>query len=887
MDPREFCRIRDHDFALCFTYSFDPLFFERVVERDLWAGGTRSIVVLADARQVEDAIARLSGRLRHLGRRYHLAPIVVEGAFHPKMMLRVGESGALCWVGSNNITSAGWLGMRGGNRELATCFRIDGEAPEGRAFTRRLLDTARHFVPSSYTQEAIDAVVTRDWLSGATAGSLSRSGVLITARGDVLAAQLAERWRGRRFKELRVITGSTDTRGAMLQWAIETFGVEEIHVALDPSRASFDSKRLSKLDAKVRLHPLTGQPTHAKFYWLEGPDGAAAVVGSANCSAAAWLAPLGHGGNIELVVVYDEAQRRQFSDVLGLFSKRGKQPKHVQCTGGRGSDGDEALPPGVRIVELAIDAWFEKLTVRVDRELPAASTVQIVFDNVRLALRRNRSDSTLWIGDGGPLAELGGTKVGRLLVSDGKTEMWSPPRWLDELHHLAETARLRSIPGTLGNFDRARDLGEQRRQLNELAAIGVAILHETAQFPDPRVVALKPDEPDDTDEERKAPALDLDQLVRSLSEVKSPDRPDGPTSYSIGIPIAGVMRAFFPAHDDDAPDDPIDDVDDDPDAKVGGQEDGDKKDGKGPVREQPPQELRDRLRRQMERYLRSFAEEHFAETCTATQLMQAAAYPLAVAAIGRDRGWVDSSDAAAWTYRVGDLLFDHASGSRSTGKGLLSRVAKLYEDRGEDATFRRVVGDGTFWLALTTALAEVEWDVGGERLKRALLIVEAFASPYLTATAEPTRLRMLLSRLRHFDARHAVLREAPRLRSGLAKLEEVLGANFDQLLVAQEVEQHEVGDPIWRQGIGFGFVEETAQILPNALFLVRIPGKAQPLTYTVDFFVNVHIAARKSKVVEQALASLGVEPPPKRSWVKILADIHGYPRRELPRRLSD
>ena len=51
MNPRTFCREGTYESAVCVTYSFDPIFFERVVLHDLWSGGSRDVLIIADAAQ--------------------------------------------------------------------------------------------------------------------------------------------------------------------------------------------------------------------------------------------------------------------------------------------------------------------------------------------------------------------------------------------------------------------------------------------------------------------------------------------------------------------------------------------------------------------------------------------------------------------------------------------------------------------------------------------------------------------------------------------------------------------------------------------------------------------------------------------------------------------
>ena len=103
----------------------------------------------------------------------------------------------------------------------------------------------------------------------------------------------------------------------MLKWISTTFGVRKAIVALDPTRSAFQPSRLKKAAIMVSVVPLDSHPVpHAKFVWLEGNDGPAAIMGSANCSAAAWLVPPKEGGNIESIVVFDKCDEKSFRACL-------------------------------------------------------------------------------------------------------------------------------------------------------------------------------------------------------------------------------------------------------------------------------------------------------------------------------------------------------------------------------------------------------------------------------------------------------------------------------------------------------------------------------------------------------------------------------------------
>ena len=111
MNPRDFAREPGYDLTIALTYSFDPVFFENVVLHDLRVGGSGTIVIVGDPHEVDAAISNAQTALEYLGRRYMLSPAThSHGAFHPKLMLRLGREDGQVLVGSGHVTSGGWGG---------------------------------------------------------------------------------------------------------------------------------------------------------------------------------------------------------------------------------------------------------------------------------------------------------------------------------------------------------------------------------------------------------------------------------------------------------------------------------------------------------------------------------------------------------------------------------------------------------------------------------------------------------------------------------------------------------------------------------------------------------------------------------------------------------
>lgn len=126
------------------------------------------------------------------------------------------------------------------------------------------------------------------------------------------------------------MTGSSDERGSVLQWLHDQFGVSRATVLIDPVMAFFDPTKLAQLPMQVRLlAPKLPRTVHAKVFWLDGPDGPAPVIGSANCSQAAWLLAPNHGGNIEAMLVYDHPSKDDFADVLRRTADEETEPANI------------------------------------------------------------------------------------------------------------------------------------------------------------------------------------------------------------------------------------------------------------------------------------------------------------------------------------------------------------------------------------------------------------------------------------------------------------------------------------------------------------------------------------------------------------------------------
>ncbi len=132
--------------------------------------------------------------------------------------------------------------------------------------------------------------------------------------------------------------------------------------------------------------------------------------------------------------------------------------------------------------------------------------------------------------------------------------------------------------------------------------------------------------------------------------------------------------------------------------------------------------FRDRLAEHIQELLTQMSTAAFARRCTATQLVQAASFPLAVALRGRRKGWVKEDLAELWAQQF-SILFRCKF---IDNEGLLRDVERRYIENDQLVTFNDVVGDGTLSLVLVATLSGTNWHGVGADIDKAVVIREVF-----------------------------------------------------------------------------------------------------------------------------------------------------------------
>jgi hypothetical protein len=847
ISAREFCRERGFPHAFFLTYAFDPLFFERVPLRDLERGGSRNIVIAADIGQLREAMRQSLEQLVHLGRSYVLAETVTANIFHPKLIVRLSPSGGRVWIGSGNLTYTGW----GGNQELATAWSVGPQHEDRGGWLSALLDAVAGVVRSATYATQIEAIrASVPWLS-AEAETPSPAPVLFSTPTRPLAPQLAARWNGRKFEELKLCTGSTDTEGAFLLWAHRTFGVQRATICLSPPFAAFDPRKLEKLPLEVRIvKAKPEQLMHAKFYWFSGPGGTAAVVGSANCSAAAWLAGNGHG-NIELVVPYDAPRETDFKPVLSIFKGAklalDKALPERPAAPDDAEDGDE---PSFQIVSLRLRTTGRIVEVILKPQVPSDGRVDLVLSSAFRKITITLTHHKIWSGRLPPDFELGpGTAYGSAAITVARETITTAPRWLDNEAAIAHaTTKIRIDPNLRDLSRRSFMSADQQKIFEAIYAVSNTLLRGDGKA---AMAAARKQSPDDIvksdDVAQRPSAVDPAVIVRSLKElaaVRAAHHHTGRGAY--GGTLEGVIAMLFSrdeaeeeidlSHEAWAGDNP-EQVSDEPGDVRGNL-------GQPSDDDQPPSmptshEVAARFRKQLEHFLHELATPEFAETSDAARMVQALAFPLLLCVRGNDGGWLARDTLASVAVRVTDIMFNKTYGP---GKplGLFWRVRERYTALRREDEFLRAVGEGTLWSALLSALSITDDQPLKQLVPKAAALAAVFGCKELVAFAAPEHLASLMQGLIIPNAQLAVTERVTQVIDSLARVAALLRASENELYAMQGNGRRlqKGGSLLWNSKWGW-------RVLPSS-----------PAETYCSGYINVDLAAKKNSQIADALLSL-------------------------------
>ncbi|MFO0857059.1 MAG: hypothetical protein U0640_06855 [Phycisphaerales bacterium] len=307
LDLMEWLGQEEAELVLLTTFGLDPMFFERRVLPSKALAHARRILVLMDANEWGKILASREP-IRSLNQRYLVVPVSRRaGAFHPKVGLLLSEARVRGYCGSANLTRAGFTF----NIELINCVstEISNDSPPA---TQPLIGQAFGL----FEQIAADASgngasLARQWLSEARVrwrfNEPYREGEFGIELLDTVGQGLMDQVRSRvgpAVEEILLVSPFWDDDLRLLKQFRQYWPNASVRVVAQSGTSNLDPAVLRGFmpDAVVESPVGAGRVLHAKLAAWRTANRWACLVGSANCTEAAWA-----GRNVEACVFIADA----------------------------------------------------------------------------------------------------------------------------------------------------------------------------------------------------------------------------------------------------------------------------------------------------------------------------------------------------------------------------------------------------------------------------------------------------------------------------------------------------------------------------------------------------------------------------------------------------
>ena len=288
-----------YEYALMTTFNLDISFFERYVVSAMYEKGLRKINLFVDAKELASSLVEVDHC--SIGRRYFVSPIEMKGAFHPKVVLLLGQDRAKLIVASANLTVSGYYR----NNEIFNVFEYNAKHPE----TLKLIASAIQFfttINDLAFQKDTDLFTEIKKLSYYGRTNRNQDLFLLHNLDKPLIDQTAEIIRD--ACRIDVAVPFYDNDLSAIHEFSRRFPHARITLYVQNRKSCFPISHKSDpavSDLKVYDSPRAGSKSfyHGKVFRFETNAASFILYGSANCTQAALTKAFLQDGNIECSVL--------------------------------------------------------------------------------------------------------------------------------------------------------------------------------------------------------------------------------------------------------------------------------------------------------------------------------------------------------------------------------------------------------------------------------------------------------------------------------------------------------------------------------------------------------------------------------------------------------
>jgi len=311
-----------YEYALITTFNLDIGFFERFVVNSMYEKGLRKIALFVDANELVNALKEVDNCA--IGRKYFVCPVEMNGAFHPKLILLLGQDRARLIIASANLTSSGYFR----NSEIFNVFEFNANHPE----TLSLISDAISFFEAinklsfQHDEDVFDDIKKLSYY-GKTAHNEERR--LIHNLDKPILDQLAEIVRD--VKKIDIAAPFYDNELSAVRALSEQNPDAGITLYVQNRKSRFPIfHQSSPYISELRAYDSANKRSafyHGKVLRFETSESSFVLYGSANCTQSALMKSFPQGGNIECSVL----ERGAAGEFNSFFDSFDFTSKDLQC----------------------------------------------------------------------------------------------------------------------------------------------------------------------------------------------------------------------------------------------------------------------------------------------------------------------------------------------------------------------------------------------------------------------------------------------------------------------------------------------------------------------------------------------------------------------------
>lgn len=307
---------KGNDYIILTTYTFDPIFFDNFLLRELLNNSPSSdIVVLIDSEQYEKSYENFTNIT---GNQYHLIPIFVErGVFHPKIFIFLSKTRITYYLGSANLTLQGFTK----NAELIskTEYSSDKSLSDIKEITEILKRLNQSYIYEKKVLNIFNRVI-EEILP--TTYNENTDLKIIHNFDEPIISQLIKELYNYKFEEMEVLAPFFSGRPLVLEKILRNLNIKKVIILL-PNNHNLDSPELYQnlankegieIEFKEAEFRESNRQFHSKIMSFKGEKNFL-IIGSPNLTISALL-KVAEKGNMEFAILFRDLNFQEIFDPI-------------------------------------------------------------------------------------------------------------------------------------------------------------------------------------------------------------------------------------------------------------------------------------------------------------------------------------------------------------------------------------------------------------------------------------------------------------------------------------------------------------------------------------------------------------------------------------------